>query len=374
MLKLKASSAHVWAVIDGCPGSIKISEKIPYVPSPYADEGTTAHNIAAQMVKEHLGGQTILRTADTYKSIPDEMFYGARIYATDIIPVARMVGPTGEIGIEKKLPCPDIHPDMKCIPDAFILNKNAGHLYLWEFKYGFTPVNAFQNPQLICNTSAIGSFFNLDDQKITVHARVIQPRGYKGEAIDEWVFPLSDIRGPINIYRENARIALGEDSYTRSGPHCKNCNARTICKAAMDCGMSIFEEIGKPIPDNMTDEALGFFYALILRAKEQIKCLESGIEMEVKNRLNRGIFVPGASYKPMVGRLEWVRPAAQVVAMGDLMGVNLRKEMEVITPTQAKNILDEKIIEKFTKRESKGFNLITDSEALLKINQRRLLS
>jgi hypothetical protein len=361
MLKLHSSKSHIWAVSSGCPGSVRISAAIPPRPeSPAANEGTQAHKLAANLIDGYLHCRDVLRDAPP----STEMFEAADVYARDVLEVSRKTRVAGGdgVGIEKSILCPDINADMVCVPDCFIYNRDARHLWVWEFKYGHSPVEVLENPQLICNTSAVSSFFKIngyDDQKITVHARVVQPRGFHRDGIiREWEFKLSDIRAAVGIYKNNGLIALSENPPTHSGHHCADCSARFACPAAIQCGVSLYEILNNTIPENMTNESISLFYELILRAKEQIKCLESGIETEVKERLKHGAAIPGFTLEQSVGRLSWSLPTAEIAALGELFGINLKKEMEVITPTQAKKLgLDENLIKQFTKRESIGFNV-----------------
>jgi hypothetical protein len=108
----------------------------------------------------------------------------------------------------------------------------------------------------------------------------------------------------------------------------------------------------------MSDPAIGLFYEIILRAQKQIEYLETGISEEIKSRIKAGAAIPGFTIEPSIGRETWSRSTAEIAALGDLLGVNLRKE-ELITPNQARKAgLDDNVINEYTKREQKGLKLI----------------
>ncbi|MDD5363388.1 MAG: DUF2800 domain-containing protein [Ignavibacteria bacterium] len=366
-LKLHASKAHIWAIPGGCPGSVAMSAAVPHRETPETFEGKQAHKIAALMIDKYIHGLTPFRDDPAFVAVTDEMFEAADVYARNVRDVSRNTRIAGGeyFGIEKALPCPDINAGMTCITDAFIFNRAAGHLWIWEFKFGHTPVEVFENPQLICNLSAVSSYFKIDgheDQKITVHAVIVQPRGFHHDGIiREWEFKLCDIRALVNIFKSNGETALNctNNKICNTGSYCKDCSAHYTCHAALYCGVSLFETLDVPIAETMSNESLGLFYELILRAKQQITCLESGISAEVKERLKSGANVPGFSLEQSYGHLSWSRPAEDIARLIDYFKINIRKELEILTPTQAKQKgVDENFINRFSKRESIGFKLV----------------
>jgi len=108
----------------------------------------------------------------------------------------------------------------------------------------------------------------------------------------------------------------------------------------------------------MPIEAMALQYERLLEAQKLLKTLTSGFEAQLSSRLLRGESLPGWGMESKVGALEWTQPVEEVFALGDLMGVDLRKAPEAITPTQAKNKgLDPSLLSDYASRPNKGVAL-----------------
>jgi hypothetical protein len=60
------------------------------------------------------------------------------------------------------------------------------------------------------------------------------------------------------------------------------------------------------------------------------------------------------------GRQKWTVPAEQLAAMGDVMGFNLRKTIDTITPTQARKAgMPEDLVVAYTERLPGELKLVT---------------
>jgi hypothetical protein len=371
-MNLRPSSAHVWV---NCPGVISMTVDYPSVGSPESLAGGAVHELATKMIDLYrralspLPGNFIGKPATNGIIVDAEMFEAANLYALDVKEVmqsTRIFG--GEyLGVEHFLLCPEIHSSMCGTCDCFIFHRQAKHLFLWEYKNGHRIVDECENWQAISYLSGLISKYDIDgieDQSITVHFRIVQPRAYHANgAIREWTFRLSDIRGHINKLRAAVVEALSTSPRVQSGEHCRDCAARHDCPTARNAAVTLYEAAGLAVPEKMSDESIGLFYRILLRAQEQIKCMEAGISEEIKSRLQGGNDVPGFALQPSEGREVWTRPVTEIIALGNLIGFNLRKE-ETITPNQARKVgVDESIIREYASRQQNGFKLVTQKDA-----------
>jgi hypothetical protein len=347
-----------------------MTEKFPTNETPETIEGTATHEIGPMMINqfahnaEPSPGLYIGTTATNGHIITQENYDCARMYAENVREVMRHTRIFGgeQFGCEVKLHCPDIHPESFGTTDCFIFNQSAGHLWIFEYKNGRREVEVIENWQIINYLSGIITRFNLsglDDQAIQVHSRIVQPRAFHRDGpIREWNFKLSDIRGQINILHENAHMALSENPIIRSGNHCRDCMARYECPAARKAALSLYEVVCQAIPDNISPESLGLLYSIICRAKKQIEFLEEGIGEQLKALIRSGINIPGYTTEETTGRLDWTTPVKDVIALGELLGFDLKKE-EVITPTQAKKLgIPSEVIDAYAKAEKRGYKIV----------------
>lgn len=370
------SSAGIWGKPDGCTGYVLMAQLYPELEeSEGAREGTAAHEPAADMVLANAcGGQNFPKFEDVVGStasnnvvFTEEMYEGAKLYADDIKSVMQSTGVFGGegFGVERKVLARRIHELSYGTVDAFLYDRAGAALYVWDYKFGFEQVEAFENWQTINYAAGILDELGIDgyqDQNLTVHIRIVQPRAFHRDGpIREWAVKASDLRAYFNTLSSNAEEALGPNAVTRTGSHCKNCPARHACPAALKAGARLFEVAGRPVPAELSPEALSVQFSIIQRASKQLEYLESGFEEQVKALVKSGQNVPGYRVEQGYGRETWNQPIEQVLQMGEMMGHDLQKK-EAITPKQAVNLgIDEAVIKAYSHRPHSGLKLVKDN-------------
>jgi hypothetical protein len=351
---------------------VKMNAGRPDTESPESREGSATHEIAARMI-DNLAraitpapGVYIGSVVTNGHVITAEEYDAAVLYAQDVAAVmqaTRVFGGNGR-GIERLIGIPEIHPQCSGTPDADLYVSGRA-LYLWDYKHGHGIVEPYENLQIVAYLAGLITLYGINgaqDQRITVHARIVQPRGFHRDGpIREWSCLLSDIRPLINKLRAAAEEALGPSPRIISGAHCRYCRARHECPSARESALTLYEATGAAIPEALPAAALGSLYALIKRAAAQIECMESGVEEQIKARIRAGESIPGCIVEEGVGREAWSHPTAEIIALGDMMGVELRVS-DVCTPAQAKKKgLDPTIVTAYTSRPSTGFKVVVDN-------------
>lgn len=349
-----------------------MAQAFPDTEGPEALDGKKFHEVVADLINSVT--RTGEKTSPSYDHTSAETIEAANFSAQDVFKVMTEPNRNPEwiqIGVEHQVHAPRrIHSLSYGTVDCFLYDAVTHHLYIWDFKYGYGLVEVFQNWQLINYAAALFDEFNfngLDDQTLTVHFRIIQPRAFHREGpIREWTVRGSDLRPDFNILKMNATKAVSNDATTRSGTHCRYCPARHACKTALDAGMQLYEVANKTTPLDLSAEALGTQYAIVKRAREQLEYLESGLEEELKSRLRAGERIPGFHMEPGRGRESWARPIKEIRHLGELMGVALGKD-EVITPFQARKLgIDATIIDRYVEIPRRGNKLVTDDGSQVK--------
>ena len=343
-----------------------MTQVFPDVDGPEAVEGTEFHELVARSL--------ILLERDPQK-IPgfkcsDELYEAAELTIDDVMNVNDSQ-PGGFFATESQVAAPRIHTENFGTIDAYFYNVLNGELWIWDFKYGYGLVEVFENWQLINYAAAIfdeHGINGIDDQNLTIHFRVIQPRAFhQAGPIREWTTTGGDLRAYFNILKANAEKAVSDDAETYSGPHCRYCSARHACRTALDSGMQLYELAHKSTPQELPPESLGVQFSIVKRAREQLEYLESGLEQEMIGRMRAGVRVPGFHMETGKGRERWARPIGEVRALGDLMGVTLGKD-EVITPFQARKLeIDNSVIDAYVETPTKGVKLVRDDMSQARI-------
>lgn len=372
---LPPSAAGIWGKPDGCTGWVLMAQSYPEIESSEeALEGEASHEIASELINYMSRG--------VYSTPPEEfvgeeasngviydidMFNGAKLYAENVGEVMRETGVFGGeyFGTEAKVLASRIHELSYGTTDQFIFARQLGRLYVWDYKFGFEPVDAFECWQLINYVAGICEKYDIDgieDQNITVHMRVVQPRAHHRDGvIREWVIKLSDLRGYFNTLHANAHTSLSNNAVIRTGSHCKHCQARHACPAALKAGLGLYEVAMQPLPMDLSPEALGVQYAIIHRARKHLESLEKAFYEQVKFTVKKGELVPNCSVVMGYGNLAWNEPAEKVIELGNQHGYVLQKPIDVITPTQAIKLgFDESIIKQHTNKPKSGLKVVLD--------------
>ncbi len=364
------SSAHIWSK---CTGSVLLAQQYPETEeSETAREGTASHEVAQRMIhaglRANIGmpkrSETVGTVATNGIVIDDDMFDGAELYAHEVCRVAseRHISGGEYIGVEATVRAPSVHAESYGSVDAFIFDRPHYGLFVWDYKYGFVPVEVFENEQLINYVAAILDQFGVcgvEDQMLTIHFNVIQPRAHHRDGpVRRWSIKAADIRAHINRLSAAAHVALGPDATLQSGTQCRYCQARHACPAARNAGVALYESCLQPVGEDLTPEALAAEYSIVTRATEQIKALSSGYEEQIRTLIRSGTNVPGYVLQEGKGRETWKVPFAQVAGMGDMLNTDLRK-LQLITPNQARaKGLDPDVIGAFTERPNTGLKLV----------------
>jgi len=363
------SSAGIWGKPDGCTSWVKMAQKYPESDEPSEDtaEGTASHEVGAGIIQAALfcinPNTKVGDTALNGVIITPEIFEGAELYAANVLSVIPedMAASDVTAGIEKRVKAPSVHALSEGTPDMWLYNSGTQDLYIWDYKFGYLVVEAFENWQGINYAAGIIDELGLDGQSIDIHICIVQPRGFHRDGpIREWTLKSFDLQGYVNTLAINARTALGPDATLHTGSHCRYCQARHACPEALKAGIGMYEMSAAPVPVDLSPEALGVQLTIITRAAEQIKALQSGYEEQVKALQKSGVVVPGWGLESTYGNKTWSRPVGEVFALGELFGKDLRQN-KAITPNQAVKLgIDETVIKAYSVCKRTGVKLVQD--------------
>lgn len=370
------SAAHIWGKAGGCTGYVLMAQAYPETEeSEESKEGTAAHEIAANMVEAHAVAmmgypkrdETVGSVASNGIVLTEEMYDAAELYAQDVGEVMRATAVFGgpKLAIERKVHAPRVHELSSGTPDCWLFDERNRVLYVWDFKFGFEVVEAFENWQLINYVAGILDELGIDglaDQYLRVKMRVVQPRAFHRDgSVREWSVRACDLRGHVNILAQNADESLSDRATCRSGSHCKHCPARHACEAARTGGVRLYEAAAAPVPVELSPQALAVQYAIVQRARKQLEYLESGYDEQIKGLLRAGHSIPGYRVEEGVGRERWKTPVEEVIALGDMLGHDLRKR-DAITPNQARKLgIDGAVIMAYSEKPRTGLKVVPDN-------------
>ena len=235
-----------------------------------------------------------------------------------------------QISFEVKLPVPGIGEGT---PDAAAIGWFNGVpcIYIADLKYGYRTVDVWPNFQLILYSFAVARAHGLDISQCYVSMTIVQPRRWHHAGIVRTAF----VRGSELVQyvtQAIAAVALARqpDAPLKPGKHCDYCPGRAQCQALRNDVLN--EVVAMP-------EALPFEYAeselLHLRKySEKLAAYMSGLEAQIEHGIKSGKRSTKFEMRKAQGRKVWTDPA-KIKALAKLIGVNIEKPADLITPNQA---------------------------------------
>ena len=241
---LGASSSARWLV---CTPSARLEAMFPDEQSPYAAEGTVAHDLAESILRHKLEGKKLpkhdhstemVEAVNRYVDICEEKVNEARARSSD-----------AEAMIEARLDFSRWVPEGFGTGDMVIVAD--GILEVIDLKYGKgVPVSAIENTQM--RLYALGAYDAnefLYDIK-TVRMTIVQPR-LDSVSTDEMALEkLLDWGEDIKPIAQRAWDGLGECTPC---DYCNFCKARHTCRALADTCLAAFYKDGGKLNQLLTD-------------------------------------------------------------------------------------------------------------------------
>lgn len=334
---LAPSSAEIWGAPNGCPGSVAMQQLYPEdQETDEAREGTAAH----WYVTETLQGRDPGPIAPNGVPITAEMVDCAQGLLIDVRDTMR-AHPGAVLRVEHRVYMPIVHDQNWGTPDVTLIDHAQRFVAVWDYKFGHRYVPPW-TLQLI--DYAIGVLREIavcaEWPLWRVSLNIAQPRNYHASGpVREWQTDggkLLDEYVP-QLY-EAAKAATGPNPPTRAGAHCLDCSAVHACETAQRAAALAMDIAGRVTPIDLTPHALGLELRLIDDAEKMLKARKRGLEEMALGAIRGGKPVPFYTTEYTTGREAWTVPAAEVIALGELMGVpSLQKPAEAITPNQARD-------------------------------------
>ena len=301
---LGASSAKQWL---NCPPSARLQEHIPNPSSPYAEEGTFAHEVCEYKLRRYLHERVTRPQSEQYYS--EELDQATDVYYETVVEIIEALRQSSEpiILIEERVDYSHLVPEGFGTADLVILGRDQegrGILHVCDYKHGLgVGVSADHNPQLMLYAlGALRAYDYIYDIDI-VRMTIIQPRR---DNIATCEMPVSALREWGEKIRPIAQMAYTGGGGLRAGEWCRFCRAQPTCKAHMAEAMSLCREEfadldAKPLtfkpPASLSVEELAKALPTLERVAEWIKKVQAYLSDVA---IHSGVSVPG--YKIVLGR------------------------------------------------------------------------
>lgn len=261
---LSASASSRWL---RCTPSARLERKFPDASSPYALEGSRAHERAEYFLNRFLktGDSNVLIREDV------EMNDAVQIYVNicvEKINEARTASPDAQIKVEQRLDF------SRWVPEGFgtgdMVMVSDKYFEIVDLKYGKgVPVSAINNSQMrlyaLGMYEAFGYLYGADEVRMTI----VQPRL---DSVSTETISVDDLLTWGEEVKKKAKIAFAGKGEFCAGNHCRFCKARNICRAHAEYELKNVKE------DLQTAELEDFEISDILLRAKNIKTWLDGLE------------------------------------------------------------------------------------------------
>lgn len=364
---LRPSSAAEWGV-GGCPAAPRMQEQFPEPEGVEAREGTAAHHFATEGV---LG--RVVKLGDPAPNgiaTDKDMIKGGQIYINAVLSRAQLASSTAMMRVETKVfGHASVHPQNEGTPDTFIIDSARKTVDIFDYKYGFSFVTEFRNPQLmnyavmVLETSGY-TREETADWKVRFH--VVQPRYYSRDPVRMWEATGAEVWDFADGLKIAAAKATAPNAPAIAGDHCQHCSARIHCEAARRMTGAMMSFASQGVPQGMDDNAKAVQLLNIRRAIKRLEAQAKGLDAELFAKVESGARIIGVKRGHAKTQEKW-KDATDAIAMGDLLGVDLRDEVKPISTFQARakfreNRIDEAVIAAYATRPTGKAKLVEDDE------------
>lgn len=263
-----------------------------------------------------------------------------------------------------------VHPDNWGTPDVYLIDTAQTTLHVWDYKYGHRYVDAFRNWQMIDYAIGILECEGIEDWhpwRITL--TIAQPRNYAPEGpMREWYLSGSQLREYAGQLNEAAILASQPDAPLQTGPHCRDCLAAHACPALQRAAMAAVDVSYRQGSIDMPAAAVGLELKILAASAARLKARMDALEEHAIGLVRKGGSVPHWTMGRTQPRSVWKQPVKDVIAMGQLFGVDLSAPLKAITPPQAiKAGIDAAVITEYAETPLGSLKLVPlDSDAAAK--------
>lgn len=377
-MNITASNAGLWV---NCNGSALMQALLPAdsngEETEKQKEGRAYSEVVTDMLKALQDPEQSMPTMSTLigsvttngVAIDSQMAQASVDFTTNIMKYLNQNGLMRKMVVAEKLDTPMLGEGKYGVPDVLVYDDKNAELFIAVAKYGHRSVEAFENYQLIIYALSYLDSIGIDgiaDQHVKVRLRVYQPRSHHPDgACHEWLTMASDLRGYRNHINHAVAASMGNDAKCVPGSWCygNRCSAAAGCTSLQSSVYNHIDFVDTLTPTVMNETDAAAEYLILVDAEERIKTRRKALEQQCLHMVQNGQNVPGLAASQGYGRERWCKGVKtdEIIMMGDLMGVDLRKPAELETPAQCRKLgVDDAVIKAYSETPKTSVKLVKD--------------
>lgn len=298
---LSASGASRWL---GCTPSARLEEEYGEdKPSPYAEEGTLAHELAEAIIRRDILMESDSHAFDTEldhitenEKFDPEMLDIVPIYTgyvSDEFAASKASTPDAVLLIEQRVDLTQWIPEAFGSCDAVIIAD--GVLKVIDLKYGKgVPVSATANKQLMLYGLGAYNRYSIMYDIHTVELHIVQPRI---DNISTWSLSVGELlKWAEDEVKPKAKMAFNGEGELQAGDWCKFCKVKARCRALYQKTEGVAKMDFKE-PPLLTDDEMA---AVLASAPAIQEWLNNVLDYATDEAVTKGKIWPG--FKLVEGR------------------------------------------------------------------------
>lgn len=332
--RLSGSSADRFLA---CPGSVELSRLIPEgAEEDYQTEGTGAHQLGERCLRS--GNDCWMHVGDAMENgvvVTPEMADFVQVYVDYVRSMHHES--LSDLFIEHRIEDESLGESFGGTADALIngLTVGGGFIHVIDLKYGFTPVDAYDNAQL--KYYAFGELRRrgiVRGSGVKVGMTIVQPRIERdGGPSTQWVEADDILEWGEKVLIPGMAAVDTPDAPLVSGGHCGFCPAKLLCPKLTAAFDAVVED-AKSTPDvaHLSDEALALRYAEVEAAETYMRALRK----EAYTRAMNGKPLPGTKLVHGRSNRKW-KDGAEAAILA-VLGDDALTDPELRSPAQIEKL------------------------------------
>lgn len=250
---LSPSASHRWLM---CPPSAKLNAALPNQSSPYAKQGTDAHELCAYLVEKALG-RDVKDPTENLDYYDEEMQMCAEGYAEFVmqeLELARQTCPDTEVLIEQKVDFSKWVEGGKDTADCILLSDGTAEII--DYKNGLGVMVSSEseefggNPQLMCYSLGVIDMFDGIYNIDTIRMAIYQPRR---DNLSVYEMSKADLlKWADEVLAPTAALAMKGEGEFKAGSHCQFCKCKATCRKRAEFNLEM-AQYDFAMPDTLED-------------------------------------------------------------------------------------------------------------------------
>lgn len=378
-----ASKSKIWL---NCAGAIQLAKKAPPpAPSPYADEGTRAHEVLEAILLDP-SRETIKRLRLEYvEPLGAREYIGRPKYDEEMIAhgiaTAEYIGgrlknyPGAELRTESRVDASHFtKPGQFGTTDCAIVQL-FGRLIVQDYKYGAgVAEDPENNTQGIYYALALAKEYDYNFAEVEIE--IIQPRCQHAKGPRRsWIVPMGELIKWEETFRKGVVEAEKPNAPLKSGEHCRWCPAKVICPEISSNAMKRAQLVFKPGPGTEKTAWSNTPHTVDLPSKlliaDSLERWIKSVRDYAESQLHAGRPVPGFKLVASQARRKWANEGRARKALVKALGQNVLEPLTLKSPNQIQEFFGigaAKLLAAHVVKVSSGFTMVEEADPRPAVN------